>query len=552
MNILNGSSGVIARRVAIVTIVGLLAGLLSGAGLVSAALRGSAAPQQTRELDFSPTPAEFSRVPASYHPPSYSPEDYRLCLNWVRKNELQHGEFPAGTPLSAYVSGVSDAAKQGTGVVTGLPTPSVPTPALLIATGRYQGYTAGNTPQPLPDGHYFSCAYAVAHLDYEGLAQLPPMRTTFLGFGFQPVSATVTLEQVGPHPVVTLVAYADQGTPGPGAVPNQTTPFISVATAHLRLVVSDVAVNGVPLDVGPSCRTKGTLTTPGNGIDPGALVLVGGDAPDDPEPDANNPAAGGALAGLASIPPFTGCVSSSGENLDALLTASVSGPRNYVQVDEGTPCSGFGYGTCTSSKLPLYGPNYSVTHGGNYTASSPPATGQGAFEIQSGILVGFTMTCNSSTISGSFPDASPPVRGAFATVRFSNFSGCVDNSGNKYSITSHVTSYFSGLLNYNTQTNKLDPNAIYGNLDHLALTITGPHGCEEVLSGSIQAQYDNIGANFTVNPVVNFSQPMSLVPGKPQCASIMPTTSANNYPGYGMTGTYQLGPAKPVITNGLP
>ncbi|CAM5523072.1 hypothetical protein SHIRM173S_11111 [Streptomyces hirsutus] len=47
---------------------------------------------------------------------------------------------------------------------------------------------------------------------------------------------------------------------------------------------------------------------------------------------------GGVLSGEATVPAFTGC-GAGGENLDRLLTASVSGPGNQIKQVQGQTCS---------------------------------------------------------------------------------------------------------------------------------------------------------------------------------------------------------------------
>jgi hypothetical protein len=92
------------------------------------------------------------------------------------------------------------------------------------------------------------------------------------------------------------------------------------ATSQLSARIHDVKVNGVPLDVGPNCRTA----TPIN------ATLTGG------TPQYTDILKGGPLSGTVEIPPFSGCGVT--ENLDPLLTGTVSGPGNRVEVVQGTLC----------------------------------------------------------------------------------------------------------------------------------------------------------------------------------------------------------------------
>ena len=103
----------------------------------------------------------------------------------------------------------------------------------------------------------------------------------------------------------------------PFTSPNEST----TVTSEQRIQVSDVTVNGTPLNVGQHCRTA----VPTN------VVLTSNAGYDVTK--------GGVLSGNITIPPFTGC--GVGENLDPLLTASISGPGNFVQLTQGPTCARF-------------------------------------------------------------------------------------------------------------------------------------------------------------------------------------------------------------------
>lgn len=139
--------------------------------------------------------------------------------------------------------------------------------------------------------------------------RIPPLTGTFLVFGFVPIKATMELVQDGPINIHT------EG--------RRQAPFTFTVTtiAKLSARVHDVTVNGVPLDVGPNCR-------PERSID---MVLTGG------TPDYVNILRGGPQAGFVDIPPFTGCGVT--EDLDPLLTRTVSGEGNRVKTIQGSVCS---------------------------------------------------------------------------------------------------------------------------------------------------------------------------------------------------------------------
>ena len=88
---------------------------------------------------------------------------------------------------------------------------------------------------------------SVGRLDYQGRAQTPPAPATFLTFGFMPTTATMTLEETGPMSIDSDL----NNTAGHGET------YIRIP---LVLRISDVKVNGTPLDVGPNCRTTGPFT----------------------------------------------------------------------------------------------------------------------------------------------------------------------------------------------------------------------------------------------------------------------------------------------------
>ncbi|QKW06254.1 hypothetical protein HUT18_07415 [Streptomyces sp. NA04227] len=140
---------------------------------------------------------------------------------------------------------------------------------------------------------------------------LPDAESTFLTFGFQPVTARVSFEN-GPLSISTG-SYRPAGQPK--------TDFAVIAFwQSLRL--HDVEVNGTPLDVGPSCRTKKPFK-----------VVVRGKSP-----DYVNVLTGGRLRGDVDIPEFSGC-GTGGEDLDPLFTAAISGPGNHVELVQEKTCT---------------------------------------------------------------------------------------------------------------------------------------------------------------------------------------------------------------------
>jgi hypothetical protein len=188
--------------------------------------------------------------------------------------------------------------------------------------------------------HVYLCT--AAQLDYHKRFAFPPAEATFLTFGFVPVTAVVKLtETAWPRnhlPVENPRCYKgfSKFKPVPLHSPllsvftdaNNSVasgPVVSIGTTYLSVHVSQVTVNGVPLPVGPHCGTS----------QPMLAVLTGR--------GTNSPmagytlATGGPLTGDVTVPRFVNC--GVGENLDPLLTGSISGPANFQLITQGTLCT---------------------------------------------------------------------------------------------------------------------------------------------------------------------------------------------------------------------
>jgi hypothetical protein len=157
-------------------------------------------------------------------------------------------------------------------------------------------------------------AFSTGELYYQGHRELPPVRATFLAFGFVPVTATLRVTELTPIQIRSVSGIT--GLPYPITVS---------ATTRVAIGISDVDVNGVPLAIGPRCRP--VSTTP--------LTLIGRGDNTSP-PTGYTVPTGGPLSGQLTIPAFTDCGVT--ENLDPLLTGSISGPGNYVLMTQGKLC----------------------------------------------------------------------------------------------------------------------------------------------------------------------------------------------------------------------
>ncbi len=156
--------------------------------------------------------------------------------------------------------------------------------------------------------------HSTGKLYYKGKPELPPITATLLAFRFVPVTATLLIREL--NPIIIISASGITAPPFPITV---------VATAKVSIQITNVKVNGVPLDVGPHCRTATPVMLKLIGKGDNALPPRGYTVP-----------TGGALQGRVTIPRFTGC--GVGENLDPLFTGSISGKGNFVKQTQGKLC----------------------------------------------------------------------------------------------------------------------------------------------------------------------------------------------------------------------
>jgi hypothetical protein len=127
-------------------------------------------------------------------------------------------------------------------------------------------------------------------VEITGALALPPADSYFVTFGFMPATATITVASTAP-----VQSVLQNGT--------------LTATTRLAFALTNAKVHGVPLNVGPSCRT-----------DEVAIVQSG---------PFVSPLSTGTISGTFTIPPFHHCGVT--ENLDPLFTGLVSGPGNTLR-----------------------------------------------------------------------------------------------------------------------------------------------------------------------------------------------------------------------------
>jgi hypothetical protein len=431
------------------------------------------------------------------------------------------------------VVGWADAGKLGGSLPLGYPVTGT-----ALSGGNADGYSEiGDV--VASDGATYTCGFVRAQLSYAGQRQLPPVTATFLAYGSVPVTATASLVQDGPAPV-QAIAY-QQIFDTNGTFDEGYTYTTVVTTSRVLLRVTQVKVNGVPLAVGGHCQTTGPVYTPDPALDPGdnQLVVSGGNAPGEPEPRQQSLPTGGAQAGLATVPPFTGCVTPSGENLNVLLDSSLSGPGNYVRVDQGTLCSpvvASGVATfCTTpaTNQPLYPPLWTVSHGGPYSAS---ATAPLKISERSGFVI-TTITCPGSVVSGVIPDSAGPPRGPDGTFGWSGTLDCSDTKSNSWTITQEGTgTLVAGFYVPATQTSS-------GTVDDLTLDVQGPGGCTAQLTGALPMTYANSTGQLTLLPagtgLVTAAGGAALLVASSTCTQLPPTVS-NQLTAPKVTASYAL------------
>ena len=172
------------------------------------------------------------------------------------------------------------------------------------------------------NGSWVSADGQISMLCYTGQLHLQPSTTTVLGFGFVPITTTLTYVQINTPENPMFVEVSSKSTNGN---------LISSghSTALVEIHVSSASVNGTPLNVGPNCRTETPVV-----IDVSSLPGRYKSGPK--KGQAIYPydgIRGGYLQGKLDIPQFTDC--GVDENLDTLLSAPVSGPGNLSRVCQG-------------------------------------------------------------------------------------------------------------------------------------------------------------------------------------------------------------------------
>ncbi|WP_409463750.1 hypothetical protein [Amycolatopsis sp. GA6-003] len=151
-----------------------------------------------------------------------------------------------------------------------------------------------------------------------GKLSIPVTESYFVAFRFMPATATVELVPAGD------VTGSTQVLTGKDANCKKTQTNLcadSEVTAKVFVKLSNVKVDGKPLDVGPDCRTAQPAEVTLKALLPLAF----------PAPPAK-------VTTTFTTPPFAGCVGR--EDLSRLFTGLVSGPGNTLVTDLVLRCVG--------------------------------------------------------------------------------------------------------------------------------------------------------------------------------------------------------------------
>ncbi|AUG81157.1 hypothetical protein CFP65_6504 [Kitasatospora sp. MMS16-BH015] len=214
-------------------------------------------------------------------------------------------EFPPN-PACAYADGFANVAKLGQATLINDPARQ-PT---LVSVNMTRRFVVSWQPPVLYN-----------EADSLGEMHLPVADSTFLTYGFVPTTAKMEFTSLG---LLTIVTVGNT---------NWNQPVLSTIGGYQSIRIFDVKVNGVPLDVGPTCHTAQPVDLVLHGRQDDYLP-GGGDG----KPDYTIQTGGPLSQTDLFIPAFTGC-GSHGESFDNLFTAAVSGPGNSLNLMQGPLCT---------------------------------------------------------------------------------------------------------------------------------------------------------------------------------------------------------------------
>ncbi len=186
------------------------------------------------------------------------------------------------------------------------------------------------------------------------------MKVNLVAFGSIPAVATLTMRTpVVDGEVTPLSVHIWQSTPGGRASscdPSFEPAPSALVEGQVDIYLSDLSIDGVPVELGPNCRTErpsdlflwgdfasGAYTAGGGGplgsyegLHPGSIVPLTSPVYQGAFDGRQIPASAG-----IDVAPFVDCGSES-DDLSAVLTAMASGPNNPVAVTQGALVSSDG------------------------------------------------------------------------------------------------------------------------------------------------------------------------------------------------------------------
>lgn len=240
--------------------------------------------------------------------------------------------------------------------------------------------------------------YAYQQTNGYANAKAAPSTGAALGFGFMPTVVTAQVNQVaGPGSGGNIMGNFR------GDIWNNQTGYSghpdnwAYQRSFVGVDVQKVQVNGLSVPVGSDCGTGPTLLHVQN--------FLGNE-----KTRVNNIDAGGIYEGTVSIPNFSKC--GIGEDLSPLLSATTSGPGNFVSLNGAKWCR-FILGKCGPLDEPV---TWTISPGGEVVATARP------FEISNG--AGSRIKCDSATLSLKFKKGKWKAGFRVGDVRKMTFSKC--------------------------------------------------------------------------------------------------------------------------------
>jgi hypothetical protein len=236
------------------------------------------------------------------------------------KNLTLNPRFPLPPPLPG--SNVTSSPQQACSYATGFTNAQKLHEAVLVGPGLTDLNLALKNYFKSTRTYSYFAQRAAGQLEYQGLPELPTVRATLLAFGFMPVSATIQLSEIGSLNIA-LISCGDASDPTKSdKCPNPPPKNAAILYGSVMLRIHDVAINGVPLNVGDHCQTATPFDLDLVGVPPSYIVS----------------ALHGVLTGTVTVPQFTGCANGS-DDLDSIFDATVSGPNNFIKVNQAVYCS---------------------------------------------------------------------------------------------------------------------------------------------------------------------------------------------------------------------